>query len=261
MPGSTIAVRQVRHWFGLAGPGDARRVSVLDGVSLDVASGEFLAIVGPSGCGKTTVLNMVGGLIDPQHGEVLVNGHRPEIGAPDIGYLFARDGLLPWRTAEANVALPLEIRKAARKDRHRLASQALVAVGLGEFAHAYPAQLSHGMRQRVALARTLVTGPNTLLMDEPFSALDAQTRLALQEQFMRLWQHQSSTVLFVTHDLAEAVALADRLVVFSQRPGRVKAEFPIDLPRPRSVTQLQADASYHRILQQVWDVFKSEVTV
>jgi NitT/TauT family transport system ATP-binding protein len=168
--------------------------------------------------------------------------------------------LLPWRTAVENVALPLEIRGVPRRERLAAARESLADVGLADFADAYPAQLSHGMRQRTAVARTLSADPDILLMDEPFSALDAQTRLLLQGQFTTLWERIRPTVIFVTHDLGEAIALADRLIVMTSRPGKVKADLKVTLGRPRHVVDLQGNKDYHDLYQQVWNVFQTEVT-
>lgn len=234
-------------------------VRALTRISLTVVSGEFLAIVGPSGCGKTTLLNVVGGLLEPTVGEVLVNSRPPQAGHPDLGYLFARDGLLPWRTASRNVGLPLEIRGVGRKERDSRVAAMLAAVGLEDFADSHPSELSQGMRQRVALARMLVTDPKTLLMDEPFSALDAQTRLLMHLHFLSIWEKHNSTVLLITHDLGEAITLADRVIVFSRRPGRIKGEFQVDLPRPRRVADLQANASYHDLFRRIWTVLEEEL--
>jgi NitT/TauT family transport system ATP-binding protein len=256
LEGARIRVQGVEHWFETR-QGEA--VQALANVSLSIEAGEFAAIVGPSGCGKTTLLNMVGGLLQPTQGEIRVGSSRPEAGAPDVGYLFARDSLLPWRSAARNVGLPLEIRGVARAARDERVAAMLAAVGLEDFAGAYPAQLSQGMRQRVALGRTLITDPTTLLMDEPFSALDAQTRLLMHDHFLSLWERHRSTVLLITHDLAEAITLADRVIVFSRRPGRIKAEFPVDLPRPRRVGDLQASASYHELFQRVWKILEEEL--
>jgi NitT/TauT family transport system ATP-binding protein len=256
--GSPIRFSDVEHWFPASRPG-AAPMRVLERTNIDVRAGEFISIVGPSGCGKTTLLNMVSGLVVPQTGRVEVNNSAPEIGAPNVGYLFARDALVPWRTAAGNVSLALEFRKVPAEQRAGIIERSLAGVGLADFALAHPAQLSHGMRQRVALARTLAPGPDTLLMDEPFSALDAQTRIVLQEQFVKLWEQRGSTVILVTHDLGEAIAMSDRVIILSRRPGRVKAEFTIDLPRPRRVTELQGDDAYHRLYEEIWRVFREEV--
>ncbi|MGE0797824.1 MAG: ABC transporter ATP-binding protein [Lautropia sp.] len=258
MAGSSIAFTDVEHWFASTGRDEKPR-RVLHRTNLNVREGEFVSIVGPSGCGKTTLLNMVSGLVTPSAGSVRVSGQPPRVGAPNVGYLFARDALVPWRTAGGNVTLALEFRGVAASRRLPIATDALARVGLAEFIDAFPAQLSHGMRQRVAIARTLAPGPDTLLMDEPFSALDAQTRLVLQEQFASLWEQRASTVILVTHDLGEAIVLSDRVVILSRRPGRIKAEFEIDLPRPRKVSELQGSAEYHNLYKQIWQEFREEV--
>ena len=256
--GTSISFANVEHWFDSTKPGEPPR-RILYPINFDIRGGEFIAIVGPSGCGKTTLLNMVSGLVCPKAGQVTVGGRAPEVGAPNVGYLFARDALVPWRTAAGNVSLALEFRKVPAEERPAIVENALGAVGLAEFADAYPAQLSHGMRQRVALARTLAPSPDTLLMDEPFSALDAQTRLVLQEQFGQLWQQRGSTVILVTHDLGEAILLSDRVIILSRRPGRVKAEYNTNLPRPRILAEVQGSPAYHDLYQEIWRVFREEV--
>ena len=258
MAGSPITFNNVEHWFDATGDRGGT-IRVLERTSISIRSGEFVAIIGPSGCGKTTLLNMVSGLVLPTRGTVLVDDQHPVVGAPNVGYLFARDALVPWRTAAGNVSLALEFRKKSPATRPETIRRVLSDVGLADFLDAYPAQLSHGMRQRVALARTLAPGPDTVLMDEPFSALDAQTRLVLQEQFLELWERNSITVILVTHDLGEAIALADRVIIMSRRPGCVKAEFEITLPRPRRVADLQGNSSYHAIYEDIWRVFREEV--
>jgi NitT/TauT family transport system ATP-binding protein len=260
MGGKAVTLESVRHFFAPSKPGQ-NAIKVLDSTNVKIKAEQFVALVGPSGCGKTTILNMVAGLVKPTEGAVLLDRSKPHCGDTNVGYLLARDALMPWRTALGNVALPLEVRKVARPERERRAREALEAVGLGAFCDSFPSQLSHGMRQRVAVARTLVVEPSTLLMDEPFSALDAQTRLGLQQQFLRLWERLNSTVIFVTHDLTEAILLADRVIVFSARPGRIKADFKIDLERPRSLTELQGSNAFHDLFQKIWNVFREEVTL
>lgn len=254
--GARVEVSGVEHIFESR---QGESVQALVDISLLVEPGEFVAIVGPSGCGKTTLLNLVGGLLKPTKGQVLVGTRAPQAGAPNLGYLFARDGLLAWRTAAGNVALPLEIRGVTRKERQHRVAAMLKAVGLKEFADSHPAELSQGMRQRVALARMLVTEPTTLLLDEPFSALDAQTRLLMHFRFLSIWERQRSTVLLITHDLGEAITLADRVIVFSRRPGRIKEEYQVDIPRPRRVTELQANDRYHDLFRKMWKVLEEEL--
>lgn len=260
MSGKTITLRNVEHYFESHNESEPP-IQALRPTSVRIDSEEFVALVGPSGCGKTTVLNMVAGLIRPTNGVVELDGRAPRVGDNDVGYLLARDALLPWRTAVRNVALPLEMRGVGRRERDQMARKILREVGLDNFADAYPAQLSHGMRQRVAVARTLVVDPNTLLMDEPFSALDAQTRLSLQQQFLLLWERVKSTVVFVTHDLTEAILMADRVMVFSARPGEIRAEFPVEIKRPRSLVELQGSEQFHELFRRIWNVLREEVRV
>jgi NitT/TauT family transport system ATP-binding protein len=217
----------------------SRELTALSGVNLEIPSGQFVALVGASGCGKTTLLNMLAGLRYPTEGEILMDGQPPKLPNLDVGYMFARDALLPWRSARKNVELPLETRGWSSSRRRERSAEMLELVGLAGRGTQYRLQLSQGMRQRVALARTLAADPSILLMDEPFAALDARTKLTLQAEFLRIWElHQGSdkrkTVIFVTHDLQEAVLLADRVVVMLPNPGRIAEDRVIDLPRPRA---------------------------
>ncbi len=254
--GGVVRIAGVSHSF--AAPDGSRR-PVLEGIDLEIRRGEFVAIVGPSGCGKTTLLNLVAGLVRAEVGIVQVHGGRPKVGDPEVGYLFARDALLPWRTVLGNAELALEIAGVAKTERRRRAEELLASVGLADSANAYPAQLSQGMRQRVAIARTLATRPDLLMLDEPFSALDAQTKLLLQDTFSQLWAGLGATVVLITHDLSEAISLADRVVLMTARPGRIKRVFEVDLPRPRSVVTLQSEEAYHRMYQQLWSELSEEV--
>jgi NitT/TauT family transport system ATP-binding protein len=241
-----IAINDVSQVFRLrternaeGGSGTSRDLVALENVGLEIPQGQFVALVGASGCGKTTLLNMVAGLIEPTSGEIEVGGKAPALPNPDVGYMFARDALLPWRTAQRNVELPLETRGVARAERASRAKEMLDLVGLKGRERQFRLQLSQGMRQRVALARTLASDPSLLLMDEPFAALDARTKLTMQMEFLGIWErHQGSearkTVVFVTHDLQEAVLLADRVIVMLPNPGRIAEDRIIDLPRPRA---------------------------
>ncbi|MGX4694862.1 ABC transporter ATP-binding protein [Streptomyces sp. JNUCC 63] len=241
-----ISFKDVNQVFRLQGQraaagsdGKAKELVALKDVNVEIEAGQFVALVGASGCGKTTMLNMLAGLVQPTHGEVSLAGQAPQLPNMDIGYMFARDALLPWRSARKNVELPLETRGWDRTRRQERARDMLDLVGLKGRESQYRLQLSQGMRQRVALARTLAADPSILLMDEPFAALDARTKLTLQAEFLRIWeQHQGSdkrkTVIFVTHDLTEAVLLADRVIVMLPNPGRVAEDRVIDLPRPRA---------------------------
>lgn len=260
MSGRTIALDNVEHFFAAHRPNEPH-IRALRPTTVKIEAQQFVALVGPSGCGKTTVLNMVAGLIRPHRGSITLDGKVPRVGDPDVGYLLARDALLPWRTTLRNATLPLEVRGIARAEREKRARKLLAEVGLEHAVDGFPVQLSHGMRQRVAVARTLIAEPHTLLMDEPFSALDALTRLSLQQMFLRLWEQLHSTVLFVTHDLTEAILMADRVLVFSPKPGCILAEFPIEFKRPRSLVDLQGSDEFHRMFREIWNVFHQQVAL
>jgi len=228
----------------------------LDRVSLTVNDGEFVSIVGPSGCGKSTMLNVIAGLLAPSEGGTSVAGIEGNGAGSRIGYMFQKDTLLPWATALDNICLPMDV-KGARDSRK---ARALIQlVDLTGFEAHYPRQLSGGMRKRVQLARLLAQDPEVLLMDEPFGALDAQTRLIIQEEFLKIWERQRKTVLFVTHDLQEAIALSDRVVLISARPGRVKATYAVNLPRPRLVDEVMAHPRFTALFQEIWASLKQEV--
>lgn len=237
--------------------GDGNAMLAADDVSFSVRRGEFVSVIGPSGCGKTTILNLMAGLVDAQtRGRLLVRGKVGFTGNPDLAYMLARDSLLPWRTAVENVEYGMELRGVPKLERRARAMSMLEQVGLGKFANSYPKALSHGMRQRCALARTFALDSPIFLMDEPFGALDAQTKLQLEDVLLDLWSRQQRTVVFITHDLAEAVAMSDRVIVMSARPGRVIADVPIDIARPRSVRDLQQDARFHALYSSLWNLLE-----
>ena len=233
---------------------------VLDGVSLTVEDGEIVAILGPSGCGKSTLLGIVGGLIRPTDGQVTSEGALPSGTLNPFTFIFQDFALLPWRSVADNVAFPLEHHRLSRAERRELVRDALARTGLTDFAGAMPKQLSGGMRQRVGIARALVVRPALLLMDEPLSALDAQTRELLMEDFLALWLRDRVTALYVTHNLDEALRLADRVVVLSRRPGRIKRIVPIDIPQRERATGTAA-ARLTGLREELWSLIRDEAAI
>jgi len=238
-----------------------REVQALQPTDLTVEAQEFVALVGPSGCGKSTILNMIAGLLQPSGGVVRYDGAPVEGVNRQVGYMTQKDTLLPWRSAADNIRISLELkcRAVPRRASDARVAQMIDLVGLGGFERHYPAELSGGMRKRVALARTLIYEPETLLMDEPFGALDAQLKLLMLDQLQELTQQRRMTVVFVTHDLGEAITLADRVVVFSARPGRIRAIRPVNMPRPRDVFRIRFTEEFAHLHEALWDELKDEV--
>ncbi|MDA0159240.1 ABC transporter ATP-binding protein [Solirubrobacter ginsenosidimutans] len=259
-----LEVQGVTHEFTRHG----NTMTVCENIEFDVRPGEFLSIVGPSGCGKTTLLRIVGGLIKATSGTVMI-GDEPVTGpGPDRGFVFQQDSLFPWRTLTANVRFGLEAQGARgmrgdlsrgewRKESEARAQAAIELVGLKDFANHYPHELSGGMRQRANLARALAIGPRVLLMDEPFSALDAQTREIMQSELLRIWRQNATTVLFITHQIDEAVYLSDRVVVMSARPGRVRDVVDVDLPRPRDL-HVKRTPEFVTYTDRIWRQIEQE---
>jgi len=233
-------------------------VTALEGFSLDVAAGQFVAIVGPSGCGKSTLLHILGGFQPYDSGMMRIEGAPITKPGPDRGMLFQEYALYPWKTVFGNIAWPLEIQRVPKAQREEVVNRLITLVGLTKFKNHYPGELSGGMRQRVALARVLTFDPHMLLMDEPFGALDAQNRELLQEELQRIWNDARKTVLLVTHDIDEAIYLADRVLVFTTRPGRIKADIAIDLPRPRDIA-VKKTPEYVEYRNLIWDMLRDEV--
>ncbi|HWK12795.1 MAG TPA: ABC transporter ATP-binding protein [Rhizobiaceae bacterium] len=239
----------------------ALTVKAVDSISLDIRQGEFVALVGPSGCGKSTALNMIAGLLKPSAGSVTYAG--APVAGPNtrVGYMTQKDTLLPWRTVEDNIAIAFELRarKAEAANARERVREMIELVGLAGFERHYPAELSGGMRKRAALARMLIYEPETLLLDEPFGALDAQLRLVMQQELLRLVERRKMTVVLVTHDLEEAVALADRVVVFTSRPGRIRMMRDIDFARPRVPEKLRFTPEFGAICEELWRELREEV--
>ena len=234
-------------------------VIALNDVDLNVAEGEFVSIIGPSGCGKSTLFNVIGGLIDDHEGEVLIEG-RPVDGAhKDVGVVFQEESTFPWRSTLDNVAFPLEIEGIDKDEREELARKFIKLVGLDGFEHHYPAQLSGGMKQRTAVARTLAYEPRIMLLDEPFGALDEQTRMLLGDKMLGIWAALNQTMLLITHNITEAVQLSDRVVVMSYRPGTIKDIIEIDLPRPRS-SEVISTPEFGTYVGKLWTLLREEAS-
>jgi NitT/TauT family transport system ATP-binding protein len=232
----------------------------MDNVSLDIQEGEFITIVGPSGCGKSTLLNILAGLYPPSSGDIRFEGEPVRGLNREIGYITQQDNLLPWRTLRKNILLPIEFREgSANGEAHERVSALIRRVGLSGFDNHYPHELSGGMRQRANIIRTLVYNPRVILMDEPFGPLDAQTRLTLQNQLLQLWEEERKTIVFITHDLTEAIALADRVVVMTARPGTIKSVNRINIPKPRDVYHIHRSEAYREVYDKLWEELRTEV--
>jgi NitT/TauT family transport system ATP-binding protein len=254
-PDVVISIARVGHVFRSKG----RRVQALLETDLQIHDREFLTIVGPSGCGKSTLMNLIVGLFPASTGEILYRGHRHAGVNRAIGYVTQADNLYPWRTLRKNIEFPLELRGVPARQRRERSQHLIHRVGLAGFEDSYPHELSGGMRQRANIIRTLAYEPEVILMDEPFGPLDAQTRLILQNQLLELWQEERKTIIFITHDLGEAVALADRVVVMSARPGRIKTIAPVPIPRPRDLFEIHTDERFRETYRALWVSLEEEV--
>jgi NitT/TauT family transport system ATP-binding protein len=245
----------------LAFAGEQQDVLALDGVSFDVPPGKITTVVGPSGCGKTTLLRLAAGLLAASEGAVLYKG-TPVVGLnTNVGYVTQDSNLFPWLTALGNVEFPLAIRGVAAAKRREKALHWLRLVGLEGFENNYPSELSGGMQKRVSIVRTLIYEPAVVLLDEPFGALDAQTRMGLHHELLELWRERKSTMLFITHDLVEAITLSDQIVVMTRRPGRVKEIYEVPLLRPRNVFEIYLEPGFEAAYAALWKHFKSEISV
>ena len=252
--GASVSARGLGRRFETPrGPIDAIR-----DIDLSIAAGEFCAIVGPSGCGKSTLLRLISGLDRQTSGSLTVE--RDDGRAPTNALVFQGRSVFPWLTLRQNVAYGLKLHGVARRERGRQADELLATVGLSTFARAYPHQVSEGMRQRVAIARALAVEPDLLLMDEPFGALDEQTRFLLQEELLRIWESTGKTVLFITHSIDEAMVLADRILVMSAQPGTIRAALDVPFARPRSLTAVRSDPAFAALFAETWAMLREEVT-
>jgi NitT/TauT family transport system ATP-binding protein len=256
MGGVVLSVNDVSKTFAAS---DGGTVPALAGVSLDVREGEFVSVIGPSGCGKSTLFQIIGGLTQGDGGAVRVDGHQISGSHRDIGMVFQEESTFPWRTVLDNVMFPLELAGLPRAEREKKARRFIRMVGLDGFEARYPDELSGGMRQRTAIARTLAAEPRILLMDEPFAALDEQTRILLGDKILQIWRELKQTTLLITHNITEAVQLSDRVVVMTYRPGRIKRVIEVDLPRPRD-SALIASAEFGRYVGMLWQDLREEAT-
>jgi NitT/TauT family transport system ATP-binding protein len=238
---------------------DGRAFSTLQDFNMTVNRGEFVALVGPTGCGKSTTLNLITGLGKPSSGQVKVFGKPVDGIHPKIGFAFQADALFPWRNVIDNVSAGPRFRGKSKTEAYAAARDWIARVGLSKFEKHYPHQLSGGMRKRVALAQTFINGPEILLMDEPFSALDVQTRVLMHEELLRLWSATGAAVVFVTHDLEEAIGLADKVYVLTTRPATIKSVHEIDIPRPRVISEIRYEQRFIDISKRIWSDLKEEV--
>lgn len=254
--GAAISIQNVCHSFG----GKDRSVQTLTNVNLEIPSGSFLTLLGPSGCGKTTLLRILDGLIPPSSGQVVIAGTPVTGPGVDRAFVFQDAGLLPWRTGLGNVEFGMELQGVPRSQRRARALEAMHTVGLDGFAHYFPHQLSGGMRQRVGLARALVLKPLIMLMDEPFAALDAQTRELMQMELQSLWHHMGQTVVFVTHSIDEAVFLSTHVAVMTARPGQIKRVIPITLDRSGDLEEARNSTEFVNLRRLLWGELRSEIS-
>lgn len=250
-----ISIREVKKYFRAK----SQHVLALQDIQLDVKQGEFMVIVGPSGCGKSTLLDLLAGLTKPSSGEILLDGKA--INGPDLdrGIVFQQYALFPWKTALENVEFGLEAKGVGRKQRRKIALDYIQLVGLSGFENRYPHELSGGMKQRIAIARSLAYDPEVLLMDEPFAALDAQTRETLQSELLRIWEATKKTIIFITHGIEEAVYLGQRVAVMTSRPGRIKEVIDIPFQERTSEEDLRSHPEFVKLRHQIWDLLKDEV--
>jgi NitT/TauT family transport system ATP-binding protein len=245
--------------IGLSYEGNQGNVQALKKINFSVHEREFLSLVGPSGCGKSTLLRLISGLLKPTEGSIILKG-KPVTGVPDdIGFVFQDDLLLPWKTVYDNIILALKLRKFDMRTAHTKVEEWITRIGLRGFEHSYPFQLSGGMRKRVAIAQALVYEPELILMDESFSGLDVQTRNMMENELLTLWDQLEKTIVFVTHDLEEAIAMSDRIVVLSARPGQIKNIYDVDLGRPRNVNEIKLKPEFHTLYQKIWNDLREEV--
>lgn len=251
-----LIAKNIHHVYGST---KEEEIEAIQHIELEVEDGEFLAIVGASGCGKSTLLNIMCGLLAPTEGEVLIDGIDVKMKASKIGYISQTDTLLPWRNIESNVALGLEIEGVPREERLQIARQMIEMSGLSGFEKKYPFELSGGMRKRVVIIRALAQNPDVIFMDEPFGPLDVFTREKLQKEILKIWSKQKNTIIYITHDIAEAITLADRIILLRHRPSIIKNEYKVDIPRPRVIEDCKYNLKFLELEKQIWSDIKDEL--
>lgn len=250
-----LLVRNISMIFGSSD----REVVALRNINFSVSAHEFVSIVGPSGCGKSTLLYIIGNLIQPSEGEILIDGIPSDRGSISWGFVFQEYALFPWKTIIKNIEFGLKIRKRSAAERQKIARDYIELVGLKGFEDHYPHELSGGMKQRAAIARALAYNPDILLMDEPFGSLDSQTRVILQRELLNIWNKTKKTIIFVTHSVEEAIALSDRVLILTFRPGSIKVDIKIDLPCPRDLNDLMLTQEFNSYRHEVWEYLRDEV--
>lgn len=249
----SISVRNLNKFFHT----NSGLVTALDNISLSIGNGEFFCIVGPSGCGKTTLLRILAGLDDHSSGNIFIK--KTHENRPINSMVFQEQSIFPWMTVIDNVSYGLRMRNIPKKERYEIAEHYIEMIGLSKFTHAYPSQLSGGMKQRVSVARAFANDPEILLMDEPFGALDEQNRILLQQELLRIWEESRKTTVFITHSIDEALCLGDRVMVMTANPGKVKTIINIDLPRPRNISDIRTSLQYNQLFQSIWLILRDEV--
>jgi NitT/TauT family transport system ATP-binding protein len=253
-----IELNNLSFAYWIKNNGVKTKFTALDHFSLDIAEGEFVTVLGPSGCGKSTLLDILSGLVKPDAGSYKIDGEIVRGPALDRGFVMQSYALFPWRTVRKNIEYGLEVKRISRKERSQLAAKYLDLVGLSGFADRYPYELSGGMKQRAAIARSLVYDPSILLMDEPFAAVDAQTRESLQDELIGIWRKTKKTIIFVTHSIDEAVILANKIVVMTGNPGTVKKILCVDLPYPRNTPKIKGSSAYADISGEIWGLLNNQ---
>lgn len=256
MKKNKLSLKNIRHIYG---KDETTGTEAIRHIDLEVKDGEFLAIVGASGCGKSTLLNIMCGMIEPTEGEVMIDEEDVKSGKHRIGYISQADTLLPWRRIDSNVALGLEIEGVSKKERLERVKEMMAMSGLEGFEKRFPFELSGGMKKRAVIIRALIQNPDIIFMDEPFGPLDVFTRETLQKEILRMWRERKNTIVYITHDIAEAITLADRIILLSHRPSVVKNEYIVNIERPRNIEECKYNPTFLKLEKQIWNDIKDEL--